>query len=58
VAAGQDTFFAPAVAREMRAHIKGAELIVFPDATHRVQVTNVTELVPAIRHFVRRRGER
>ena len=58
VAAGQDTFFAPSVAREMHAHIKGSELIIFPAATHRVQVTNVNDLVPAIRDFVRRRGER
>ena len=58
VAAGQDTFFAPSVAREMHSHIRGSELIVFPDATHRVQVTNVKELVPAIRDFITRRGGR
>ncbi|HKY23383.1 MAG TPA: hypothetical protein VJM31_19355 [Vicinamibacterales bacterium] len=58
VAAGQDTFFAPSVAREMHSHIRGSELIVFPDATHRVQVTNVKELVPAIRDFITRRGAR
>lgn len=58
VAAGQDTFFAPSVAEEIHAHIKGSELIVFPEATHRVQVTNVKELVPAIRDFIMRRGER
>jgi pimeloyl-ACP methyl ester carboxylesterase len=58
VAAGQDTFFAPSVAREMHGHIRGSELIVFPDATHRVQVTNVKELVPAIRAFITRRGGR
>ena len=58
VAAGQDIFFAPAVAEQMHAHIKGSELIIFPAATHRVQVTNVTELVPVIRDFIRRRGER
>jgi pimeloyl-ACP methyl ester carboxylesterase len=58
VAAGQDTFFAPSVAEEMHAHIKGAELIVFPEATHRVQATNVKDLVPAIRDFIRRRGQR
>lgn len=58
VAAGQDTFFAPSVAQQMRRHIRGSELIVFPDATHRVQVTNVKELVPAIRDFITRRGER
>jgi pimeloyl-ACP methyl ester carboxylesterase len=58
VAAGQDTFFAPSVAREMHAHIRGSELIVFPDATHRVQATNVKELVPAIRDFINRRGGR
>jgi len=58
VAAGQDTFFAPSVAREMHDHIRGSELIVFPDATHRVQVTNVKELVPAIRDFITRRGGR
>jgi pimeloyl-ACP methyl ester carboxylesterase len=56
VAAGQDTFFAPAVAEQMHAHIKGSELIHFPDATHRVQVTNGKELVPAIRDFIARRG--
>lgn len=56
VAAGQDTFFPPAVAEEMHAHIKGSELIVYPDATHRVQATNVKELVPAIRDFIARRG--
>ena len=58
VAAGRDTFFAPSVAEEMHAHIKGSELIVYPEATHRVQVTNVKDLVPAIREFVTRRGER
>ena len=58
VAAGQDTFFAPSVAEEMHAHIKGSELIIFPAATHRVQVTNVKELVPAIRDFIMRRAER
>jgi pimeloyl-ACP methyl ester carboxylesterase len=58
VAAGQDTFFARSVAETMHAHIKGSELIVFPEATHRVQVTNVNELIPAIRDFIRRRGER
>jgi pimeloyl-ACP methyl ester carboxylesterase len=58
VAAGQDTFFAPSVAEEIHAHIKGSELIVFPNATHRVQVTNVKQLVPAIRDFIMRRGER
>jgi pimeloyl-ACP methyl ester carboxylesterase len=58
VAAGQDTFFAPSVAREMHGHIRASELIVFPDATHRVQVTNVKELVPAIRDFITRRGGR
>jgi pimeloyl-ACP methyl ester carboxylesterase len=58
VAAGQDTFFAPAVARQMHRHIRGSELMVFPDATHRVQATNVKELVPAIRDFITRRGGR
>jgi len=58
VAAGQDTFFAPSVAREMHGRIRGSELIVFPDATHRVQVTNVKDLVPAIRDFITRRGGR
>jgi pimeloyl-ACP methyl ester carboxylesterase len=56
VAAGQDTFFPRLVAEEMHAHIKSSELIVFPDATHRVQVTNVKELIPAIRDFIKRRG--
>lgn len=56
VAAGQDTFFPPAIAERMHAHIKGSELIVFPAATHRVQVTNAADLVPAIRGFVTRRG--
>jgi pimeloyl-ACP methyl ester carboxylesterase len=58
VAAGQDTFFAPSVAQEMHAHIKGSELIIFPAATHRVQATNVKDLVPAIRDFIKRRRER
>ena len=58
VGAGQDTFFAPSVAETMHAHIKGSELIVYPEATHRVQVTNVQELVPAIRDFIVRRGAR
>jgi pimeloyl-ACP methyl ester carboxylesterase len=56
VAAGQDTFFAPSIAREMHGQIQGSELIIFPDATHRVQMTNVKELVPAIRDFITRRG--
>ena len=51
VAAGQDTFFALIVAETMRAHIKGSELIIFPEATHRVQVTNVKELVPGDSRF-------
>jgi pimeloyl-ACP methyl ester carboxylesterase len=58
VAAGQDPFFAPSVAEAMHAHIKASELIIYPDATHRVQVTNVKELVPAIRDFIVRRGAR
>jgi pimeloyl-ACP methyl ester carboxylesterase len=58
VAAGQDAFFAPAVAKEMHDHIRGSELIVFQEATHRVQVTNASELVPAIRDFITRRGQR
>jgi pimeloyl-ACP methyl ester carboxylesterase len=56
VTAGQDHFFAPAVGEEMHAHIKGSELINFPEATHRVQVTNSKELIPAIRDFIARRG--
>lgn len=56
VSAGQDVFFAPAVAEDMHAHIKGSELIAFPEATHRVQVTNSQELIPAIRDFITRRG--
>lgn len=56
VTAGQDIFFAPAVGEEMRAHIEGSELIHYPEATHRVQVTNSKELVPAIRDFIARRG--
>jgi pimeloyl-ACP methyl ester carboxylesterase len=58
VAAGRDSFFPPSVAEDMHAHIKDSELLVFPEATHRVQVTNVKELVPAIRDFIVRRGER
>jgi hypothetical protein len=58
VAAGQDTFFAPSVAREMHGHIRGSKPIVFPDAMHRVQVTNVKELVSAIRDLITRRGGR
>jgi pimeloyl-ACP methyl ester carboxylesterase len=58
VAAGQDTFFAPSVAREMHSRIRGSELMVFPEATHRVQATNVKELVPAIRDFIARRSGR
>ena len=58
VAAGQDMFFAPLVAEQMHAHIKGSELIIFPAATHRVQATNVADLVPAIRDFIKRRGSR
>jgi pimeloyl-ACP methyl ester carboxylesterase len=58
VGAGQDPFFAPSVAEAMHAHIKASELIIYPDATHRVQVTNVKELVPAIRDFIVRRGAR
>lgn len=54
VAAGQDTFFAPAVAETMHAHIRGSELIAYPTATHRVQVTNAKELIPAIRDFIKR----
>lgn len=56
VAAGQDAFFATSVAADMHAHIKGSELVVYPQASHRVQVTNAAELVPAIRSFVTRRG--
>jgi pimeloyl-ACP methyl ester carboxylesterase len=58
VAAGQDAFFAPSIAEEMHAHIRGSELLVFPAATHRVQATHARDLVPAIRDFVRRRGDR
>jgi pimeloyl-ACP methyl ester carboxylesterase len=55
VTAGQDTFFPPAVGKEMHAHIQGSELLNFPDATHRVQVTNAKQLIPAIRDFIARR---
>ena len=56
VTAGQDTFFDPAIGRMMHAHIKGSELIHYPAATHRVQVTNSSDLIPAIRDFIARRG--
>jgi pimeloyl-ACP methyl ester carboxylesterase len=56
VTAGQDSFFATRVGEEMHAHIKGSELISFPEATHRVQVNNSKELIPAIRDFIARRG--
>lgn len=55
VSAGQDVFFAPAVAEEMHAHISGSELLHFPDASHRVQVDSRGELVPALREFITRR---
>jgi 3-oxoadipate enol-lactonase / 4-carboxymuconolactone decarboxylase len=58
VAAGQDIFFAPPVAERMHAHIRNSELIVYPNATHRVQATNAQDLVPAIRDFIERRSER
>jgi pimeloyl-ACP methyl ester carboxylesterase len=58
VTAGQDTFFPPTVGKQMHAHIKGSELLAFPDATHRVQVTNAKELIPAIRDFIARRDPR
>jgi pimeloyl-ACP methyl ester carboxylesterase len=56
VSAGQDIFFAPSVGRQMHAHIKGSELIDYPDASHRVQVSNSKDLIPAIRDFIARRG--
>jgi pimeloyl-ACP methyl ester carboxylesterase len=56
VAAGHDIFFATAIAEDMHAHIKGSELIVLPDATHRVQVTNAAEVVAGIRGFIARRA--
>lgn len=43
-------------AEEMHAHIKGSELVVLPDATHRVQVTNAADVVAGIRAFIGRRG--
>jgi pimeloyl-ACP methyl ester carboxylesterase len=55
VMAGKDDFFAPAIGDEMRVNIKDSELIHYPAATHRVQVTNSAELVPAIRDFIARR---
>jgi pimeloyl-ACP methyl ester carboxylesterase len=56
VSAGQDVFFAPSVGQEMHARIKGSELINYPDAGHRVQVSNSENLIPAIRDFIARRG--
>jgi pimeloyl-ACP methyl ester carboxylesterase len=56
VMAGEDDFFAPAIGDQMHASIKDSELIHYPAATHRVQVTNSTELVSAIRDFITRRG--
>lgn len=56
VTAGRDVFFKPTVGAAMQAHIKGSELINLPEATHRVQVTNSKELIPAIRDFIARRG--
>ena len=56
VSAGRDTFFAPAVAADMHAHIEGSELIDFPEASHRVQVTNTREVIAAVRDFIARRG--
>jgi pimeloyl-ACP methyl ester carboxylesterase len=56
VMAGKDDFFAPAIGDRMRASIKDSELIHYPAATHRVQVTNHAELIPAIRDFITRRG--
>jgi pimeloyl-ACP methyl ester carboxylesterase len=56
VTAGKDVFFAPTIGREMHARISGSELIEYPNATHRVQVTNSKELIPAIRDFIARRG--
>ena len=45
------------LSREQRvAYVLGE--IVFREATHRVQVTNVKQLIPAIRDFIMRRGER
>ena len=41
----------------MHAHIKGSELISFPDAAHNVQGTNSKEIIPAIRDFIARRGK-
>lgn len=56
VAAGHDMFFATAIAEDMRAHIKGSELIVLSDATHRVQVTNAREVIASLRGFIARQG--
>jgi pimeloyl-ACP methyl ester carboxylesterase len=55
VTAGKDDFFAPVIGDQMHANIKDSELILYPTATHRVQVTNSAELVPAIRDFITRR---
>jgi pimeloyl-ACP methyl ester carboxylesterase len=53
--AGKDDFFAPAIGERMRANIRDSELIHYPEATHRVQVTNSGDLIPAIRDFIARR---
>lgn len=55
VTAGKDDFFAPPVGDQMRANIKDSEHVHYPEATHRVQVTNSAELIPTIRDFIRRR---
>jgi pimeloyl-ACP methyl ester carboxylesterase len=55
VTAGKDDFFSPAIGDQMRANIKDSELIHYPAATHRVQVTSSTALILAIRDFVARR---
>jgi pimeloyl-ACP methyl ester carboxylesterase len=56
VTAGLDDFFSPAIGEQMRANLRDSELIHYPAATHRVQVTNSKELVPAIRDFIARRA--
>jgi pimeloyl-ACP methyl ester carboxylesterase len=57
VMAGKDDFFAPAIGDEMKASIPDAEVIHYPAATHRVQVTNANEIITALRSFISRRDK-
>lgn len=56
VKAGRDQFVPSEVTDAVHLHIRGSELIDFPDATHEVPREKSAEIIGALRDFIARRG--